>query len=230
MKTRYTHSEEIHNLESPREIVPTLIELFAPQSVVDVGCGIGTFLSCFKDAWVQSVYWVDWDWVETDLVSKYLDDSEFGAHDIGADLSLDIRYDLVLSLEVAEHIDESYADTYIKNLISAWNVIIFSAAIPWQWWQNHVNEQWIWYWQEKFLQHWYHMHDILRPIFWDNPKIFWWYRQNIVVFAAKEYNIPRSVKYNPIKNIIHPELLQHTKNILKKNEENLDRLIKQIRR
>ena len=50
MKTRYTHSEEIHNLESPREIVPTLIELFAPQSVVDVGCGIGTFLSCFKDA------------------------------------------------------------------------------------------------------------------------------------------------------------------------------------
>jgi len=51
----YTHSENIHNLNAPNQIVPLLIKIFNPTSVIDVGCGIGTFLSVFKDNGVKQL-------------------------------------------------------------------------------------------------------------------------------------------------------------------------------
>jgi len=59
-------------------------------------------------------------------------------------------------------------------LIKAGNVILFSAAIPNQGGQNHINEQWLTYWEEKFSKYNYIIHDIIRPLFWDDPELFWW--------------------------------------------------------
>ena len=41
---RYIHSENVHNLNAPNQVVPIVMDLFHPSSVLDVGCGIGTWL------------------------------------------------------------------------------------------------------------------------------------------------------------------------------------------
>lgn len=203
---KYKHDEEMHNLLSPKEIVPEIIKLFHPKSVVDVGCGLGTFLYCFKERGINDVLGIDGPWANHDLLFKYLSPDEFLEKDLEKPFNLKTKYDLVISLEVAEHISEKSSDIFIENLISAGELILFSAAIPFQGGQNHVNEQWIAYWESKFLKHNYVVYDVLKPIFWDNPKIFWWYKQNMVIFAPKGFEFKTEVSQNQLKNVIHYDL------------------------
>lgn len=222
MKTKYVHQENVHNLKAPQQIVPVLVDLFKPLSVVDIGCGVGTFLHSFREARVQKVLGVDGNWANKEMISKYLHPGEFMEGDLEQKIELNHYYDLVLSLEVAEHLSEKSSDTFIQSLVSAGKLIVFSAAIPLQGGQNHINEQWLTYWEEKFAEHGYVMHDVLRPLFWDNPNVFWWYKQNMVLFTPKDFILTQKLSVNPIKNIVHPELFtskaQAVDDVLKKLE------------
>ena len=140
-KNKYVHQEEVHNLISPAEIVPVIYKLFQPKSVVDIGCGIGTFLHCFKKEGVNHILGVDGEWVNKKLLHRYINSDEFLLADLEESLKLDTQFDLVLSLEVAEHLKKESADIFVQNLISAGKLILFSAAIPQQGGQNHINEQ-----------------------------------------------------------------------------------------
>lgn len=206
MKNRYIHSEDAHNLTAPSEIVPEIIKLLNPKSVIDIGCGIGTFLYCFKNAGVKTVLGIDGAWTNKELLYKYLEKEEFQESDLEVELTIDRKFDIALSLEVAEHISPLAADVFVKNLITAGNVVVFSAAIPFQGGQNHVNEQWLTYWEEKFSKHGYLLYDIFRPLFWDNPHIFWWYKQNMVLFAPPGLTFWSQPKYNNLKNVVHYDL------------------------
>lgn len=70
---------------------------------------------------------------------------------------------------------------------------------------NHINEQHLSYWCKHFLRHGYKSADLIRPKIWDDPKVEWWYRQNIVLFAAAKHPI---WKRDPpaARDMIHPEL------------------------
>lgn len=205
---KYNHREEVHNLESPQEIVPEIMRLLNPKSVVDFGCGVGTFLHCFKNNGVSEVLGLDGTWADKQLLNKFLNSNEFKEVDLENKIALPTRYDLVVSVEVAEHLSASAADTFVQNLVNAGEVILFSAAIPLQGGQNHINEQWLDYWEEKFAQHNYAVHDVLKPIFWNNANIYWWYKQNMVIVAPKEFKFSVDVTYNTLKNVVHPELYQ----------------------
>ncbi len=206
MIEKYIHEEDVHNLESPREIVPVIMNLLRPKSVVDVGCGIGTFLHCFKQQGVKDVLGIDGPWVNKEMLHKHLSPEEFQERDLEQKINVGKKYDLVISLEVAEHLSERSADTFVDNLASLGETILFSAAIPDQGGQNHINEQWLSYWEEKFARHHYIVHDILKPLFWDNPKVFWWYKQNMVLLAPKDKPLSTSMAPNPLRNLVHYEL------------------------
>lgn len=221
-KPTYIHEEYTHELGSPREIVPFLMNVFKPASVADVGCGIGTFLYCFKEQGVKEVMGVDGKWTDKQLLSKYLSPEEFREVDLALDFSLQKEFDLVLCLEVAEHLPATSAETLIKNLVQLGKIIVFSAAVPDQGGQNHINEQWIDYWQKKFNLHNYRIVDMLRPYFWDNPNIHWWYKQNMVVaihesVALTAFRLPEHPP-GKIFNYVHPELLR-------KKQGEIDRII-----
>jgi hypothetical protein len=206
-----------------------------PLSVVDVGCGLAQWLKVFENHGVKEVLGIDGDHVSLDDI--YIDKSDFLISNLESAkmFSTNRVFDLAISLEVAEHISENGADGFIKMLTKLSNRILFSAAIPNQTGENHINEQPHIYWKNKFQEMGYEMLDIIRPLIWDNPKINWWYRQNMFLLVKKEDVLyDENLKYND-RQIIHPELLNmyvgllsQCENKLKKKQHPVNYLIKKI--
>lgn len=179
----YVHTENVHNLKAPERVVPHLMKMFKPHSVLDVGCGTGTWLKVFSDAGVSEICGIDGDFVNRDLLVKNIAIENFFPRDLAEPFDLGKKFDMVLSLEVAEHLPASSAKTFIEALAKHSDTIIFSAAIPGQGGQNHINEQWKDYWIEIFNSLGYKGYDILRPIIWSDDLVDWWYKQNMLVFS-----------------------------------------------
>lgn len=208
-KTKYVHTVDAHNLESPNEILPIILDIIKPKSVVDVGCGLGTFLKVCKNNGVKNVLGLDGSWVNKDLLLQNLQENEFIELDLEKKINLKQKFDLAICLEVVEHLHESAADTIVDSLTSLSDVILFSAAAYLQGGQNHLNEQRLDYWQEKFAKHDYVFYDYPRKIFWENPAIFWWYRQNMFIVAHKSYELNHQLAQSyclpTIRYYLHPE-------------------------
>ncbi|MEO6550169.1 MAG: class I SAM-dependent methyltransferase [Ferruginibacter sp.] len=202
-EARYIHQADVHNLTAPRKIVPLIMNLFNPNSVLDIGCGIGTWLAVFKEHGVKEAFGVDGSYVNLDLLQSHIESTEFSAHDLAVAFDLNKRFDIAICLEVAEHIDKSSATTFIENVCKHSSVIIFSAAVPFQGGQNHVNEQWPEYWTNIFSRFGYECYDILRPKIWDDQEVDWWYKQNMLVFSNEKIEGFASSK--SFLSIIHPE-------------------------
>jgi SAM-dependent methyltransferase len=168
---------------SAANVLPVLIPL-APASVLDVGCGRGTWLQQWRILGVSDVIGVDGDYVAR--ASLVVPPECFIAHDLQRPLRLGRRFDLVESLEVAEHIPEASTDTFIDSLCAHADVILFSAAVPGQGGEFHVNEQPYSYWRAKFRARGYAMLDVVRPRVVANRLIEPWYRYNCFLFVTRD--------------------------------------------
>jgi SAM-dependent methyltransferase len=206
--SKYNHTEEMHNLSAPKEIVPKIMELINPSSVIDVGCGLGTFLNVFKSVGVKEITGVDGPWCKKELLYKNISPEEFIEVNMEERIRINKSFDLAVCLEVAEHLSESRADTFVEDLINLSDNILFSAAIPKQGGDHHYNEQWLSYWKLKFENKGYIVYDVLKPFFWNNQKIFWWYKQNMVLIIkkGKETTAINNLPVNSMENVIHPDL------------------------
>lgn len=209
MDVRYVHREEIHNFQGPKEVVPLIMQMIKPVSVLDVGCGTGTWLKTFEEQGVSDYVGVDGDYVDRSLLKIPVE--KFESLNLQTSFAFRRKFDLVLCLEVAEHLDEIYADQFIESLCQHGDTIIFSAAIPGQGGQNHLNEQWPEYWEERFSSHGYYFHDVIRPMIWSNPKVEWWYRQNI--FLVNKCR-PLPVAHQML-SAIHPDFYLYKVNLLR---------------
>ena len=111
-----------------------------PKTVVDVGCGLGTWLAVFKQQGAE-VTGVDGAYVNKDML--YIGKEEFFEADLENESITNDgrRFDLAVSLEVAEHLSAKRAPTFIHDLTSLSDVVFFSAAVPLQGGTNHINEQ-----------------------------------------------------------------------------------------
>ena len=198
----YIHDEIVHNKEAARIILPIVFKFVNPSSVIDIGCGLGTWLAVCEELGVKDYLGIDGDYVNTKMLTFPM--SNFRTTDLRNKFDFNRKFDLVICLEVAEHIQESSTDNLIKSLVKHGDTILFSAAIPGQGGQNHVNEQWPKYWQEKFKPHGFYFHDVIRPKIWDNAKVEWWYRQNIFLVNRTP---PDDPLFNSLE-IVHPELFK----------------------
>ena len=209
-KPKYIHHSDVHNLIAPKQVVPLLINLFHPQSVLDVGCGIGTWLSVFKQHGLQKVHGIDGDFVDKKLLWDHINKDEFSAKDLGINFDLKKKFDLVICLEVAEHLEKKHATGFIDSICKHSDVIVFSAAVPGQGGQNHLNEQWPAYWINLFNIQGFKCYDILRPLIWDIKEIDWWYKQNMLVFSNK--SLTGFNELAAILPLVHPQHLQQKLN------------------
>lgn len=167
---------------SARRILPVVLDLVHPSSAVDVGCGDGSWLQVLSELGIDEVVGVDGPWA---LAGLKIDRASFVPLDLSSPLGLGRRFDLAISLEVAEHLPASGAPRFVKQLTELAPVVLFSAAVPGQGGTGHVNEQWPDHWAELFAAHGYALVDALRQRFWDDPTIEPWYAQNAFVYASE---------------------------------------------
>jgi SAM-dependent methyltransferase len=115
-----------------------------PLTVLDVGCGPGTYVRALREMGVDAMG------IDTDkrvvgqehLLQQSLFDTKLQA-------------ELVLCLEVAEHIDEDKADDVVKSIVGTvepGGMLIWSAAHPGQGGTGHINCQPKAYWDSRFKE------------------------------------------------------------------------------
>ena len=126
-----------------------LSEKYRPQSVLDVGCGIGAYLKVFQRLGSANIFGVD----GIPASATMLDPSEFQEADLSRPVALGRKFDVVLCLEVAEHLPYANAAALLETLsIHATGLIVFSAAEVGQPGHGHINclpiERWLRFWQE----------------------------------------------------------------------------------
>lgn len=164
-------------------VVPLVSSILNVRTVVDFGCGQGAWLRQWKWSGALYVMGLDGDYVDEDAL--LIEKNEFRSADLGSSIDLGEKFDLVQSLEVAEHICESSAETFVENLVRHSDVILFSAAPDGQGGHDHINEQPYEYWRDKFLKHDYILIDWLRDAIRDAPEVESWYRYNCFIFVRR---------------------------------------------
>lgn len=173
------HQKTLHSAEA---IISLLLKKISPiTSAVDVGCGVGTWLSVLKSKGAVDILGIDGNWVNKDYLA--IPQECFMEWDLTRKVEVDRKFELAISLEVAEHLPSTQAATFVESLISLSDIILFSAAIPYQGGLNHINEQWPSYWAQLFNERGYRCEDILRMHVWNDSKIPLHYKQNTLLFV-----------------------------------------------
>ena len=125
---------------------PCLVKHLAPKKFLDLGCGPGMHVRVMDSLGVESL-------------GVELDERAHGPLIMNESiLELNGKYtaDLVMSLEVGEHLDASDADEFVRNVsasIDPGGTLVWTAAHPGQGGVGHVNCQPKEYWIEKFTAH-----------------------------------------------------------------------------
>ena len=164
-----------------RLVTPILLDLTPVTSVLDVGCGVGSWLAVMSDSGVSDVMGIDGDLVPEELLQI---PAQFVQHkDLSRPFDLGRRFDLVISIEVAEHLPQSSADLFIQSISAHTDLVAFSAAVPGQGGTGHVNEQWPSYWASRFEAEGFKTLDIIRPRIWDKSGDVFIIAQNLLVYA-----------------------------------------------
>lgn len=213
--------QEDGSQRSAAAMVPVIVDLLAPTSVLDVGCGVGPWLAEFASAGVAECYGIDGPWVDPDrfkLGAERLTHFDFGnaTPPFRPKLAQD-RFDIVTTFEFLEHVRADYAEPVVEFIASLSDTVVMSAAIPGQGGTDHVNERWIDYWTGLFRQYGFEPYDAFRPLVWHDDAIAPWYRQNTIGLfrGTVSEKIVQTVQkavldqlHNPPR-LVHPGILEN---------------------
>ena len=173
-------------ISSGNEIIKIIKQYYTPKSVIDIGCGKGMFLKCWKDSGVETIAGIDGNTLDNkDLFidRKFIQIANLETYENVNNT----KYDLAMSLEVAEHLHPENAAHFVKLLTGYSDFILFSAAIPYQAGLHHINCQPLKYWVDLFNKENFVCFDFIRPqLFANHEKVKSFYIQNILFFVNKE--------------------------------------------
>lgn len=167
--------------QSARALLPIVLEMVDAESVVDVGCGRGTWLAAWAELGVSEIQGLDGDYVDRDRLA--IDPSQFEATNLANTDPRTDRYDVAQSLEVAEHLPAGSAAGFVDLLCGLADVVLFSAAQPGQGGEDHVNEQPLSYWADLFAKNDFQPFDCIRPRVEQDGDVAAWYRYNTLIYA-----------------------------------------------
>ena len=211
---------------TPEQVFSILFRYFDIESVCDVGGGAGVWIGNFlkikgvKEEDDADVLCIDGDYIKEDMLqmpSKY-----FRTANLEERIDLEgRRFDLAMTLEVAEHLSPKRADSFVEDLTRLSDVVLFSAAIEGQGGIHHVNEQYMPYWVEKFGNHGYRPFDLIRPEIQFCTDIPWYYRQNMIVFVNEksEYYdllVNKYHAYPPLQRMVSIECFEGSFKLMKR--------------
>ncbi len=164
------------------QIVPILQEIASVKSVLDIGCAFGTWLRVWHDKGTSVIHGVDGTYVSPSELE--IPHSCFTAAELADPFDLGRSFDFVQSLEVGEHIRREASETFVETITRhAKGVVAFSAAVPGQGGEYHVNERPLDFWRGLFRERGYHAFDFVRPRIGNDPRISFWYRFNTLIYV-----------------------------------------------
>jgi hypothetical protein len=222
-QTYYVKRQDIA-IRSARRIVSLLQATYPVKSVIDFGCADGAWLSVFAEKGIDDFIGVDGPWMDQEqlLIPK----DRFIAADFSRTIpELNRKFDLVSCIEVIEHIPDEQGKYLIGQMCSLSDMILFSAAVPWQGGTGHVNERRQSYWMEKFAKHGFVPYDLFRSAIWNDDSINVIYKQNMFLYVnQKAEKLLTKVldEYRVIDvtrmDIIHPNLYEMRVSKLKQQQ------------
>lgn len=169
---------------SAEVIVPMLLDLVRPRSVVDVGCGLGAWLAVYRKCGVVDVLGIDGPHV--DPARLVIPRECFLAMDLRKGMTVPRNFDLAQSLEVAHYLPLELARGFVRFLTDLAPVVVFSSAVPGQPGQCVRNAQWPAYWRNLFAEAGCVALDPIRPRIWHDERVALHYRQNLLMFVRKQ--------------------------------------------
>lgn len=191
---------------SAKEILSILLKQIEPVKILDVGCGVGTWLKVLMENGIKEVVGIDGEWVLNQEMQ--IPKENFIAQDFYKKIEIEDKYDLILCLELLEHLPDELGRKIIKEMTKKSPLILFSAAVPGQTGALHINEQWQSYWAGLFRKEGFFPFDIIRSVVWNNPKVEYWYAQNTLLYMNKaQYKkFEKNISMTPPKilNLVHP--------------------------
>ncbi len=216
--SEFYKNQTLGSVTAAKEILKILFEFYKPISVIDIGCGRGSWLTVAESLGSKYLRGIDGNWVnKNELLSKNI---KFSSLDLEKQFNIDEKFDLCISIEVAEHLSKTRSKTFIETLCNLSDIVLFSAAIKYQGGPNHINEQWPSYWIDLFGTNDFKCYDIFRYKIWNNENIEWWFRQNVFLFV-NNCSIRIDTDFlnstiKPICDIVHPKnyedkILSYTK-------------------
>jgi hypothetical protein len=162
-----------------------LARRFKLSSLVDFGCGLGSYLMGALEAGVKNVKGYEFgyesakDYIPKDIF-PYI---QYG--DVTVPLTCE-KYDCVLSIEVAEHIHPDKSDQFVENLTNASNKwIVLTAAPPGQEGVGHINCQEKSFWIEKINKKGFEFCEIKTKYikkYWEYTNAPTWLINNVMIF------------------------------------------------
>lgn len=176
----FTHLDE-SQAASYGVVAESIIERLRPRFVVDVGCGSAALLAALAARGVRTL---GLEGSAAGVAGARRRGIDVRQTDLAQPFAVD-PCDVVISLEVAEHLPESAADAFIDSLVAAAPHVVFSAATPGQGGQDHINEQPHEYWIEKFRARGFALDaattDAVRAE-WRQRGVAPWYCNNVMFF------------------------------------------------
>jgi SAM-dependent methyltransferase len=205
-------ADEDARIHSAHTILSLLQERATLDSVLDVGCGRGIWLAVAAEMGARRKVGIEGPWLEQEDI--YCDRAWIVTKDLEQGVDLAERFDLVISLEVGEHLPHRFSQTFIRSLTRHGDLILFSAAIPHQGGFGHVNEQFLDYWASLFEKEQFLPLDFIRRRIWRDNSVITWFRQNVIVFAHKSYITNHkwaadAFDANGPLAIVHPHMYMH---------------------
>ena len=121
--SKFYENQQSNSIDSARIIVPIIVKLIRPRSVIDIGCGLGTWLKVFEENGVDDILGIDGVWVNKDKL--YVSKDKFISADLKKPINIKKRFDLAISLEVGEHLPKESADILVESLTNLSDTILF---------------------------------------------------------------------------------------------------------
>jgi SAM-dependent methyltransferase len=223
--------QQTQSLNSAKIILPIINNWIKPNSVIDVGCGVGSWLKAYAELGLKKYIGIDGDYVKKE--NLVIDTNYFVTANLEDEIIIEEKYDLLICLEVAEHLQPKRAESFVNNLCQMSEVILFSAALPNQEGTLHFNEQYPTYWIEKFKNNNYECIDCVRPLIWNNDTVEFWYKQNTMLFIKQTtlptYSILQQLPTFNGNSIIHPNLFNYKNEKLLAQKQIADSPLKAIK-
>lgn len=166
----------VHASNCPARMIDTALATWKPASVLDVGCGTGKVIDYLIEKGIGDVMGLEGSSL---AISNARHPEVIREADLAKPVDLGRRFDLVYSVEVAEHIRPEAAEEFVRTLTRHGDRVLMTVARPGQGGLGHLNEQEPAYWEEQFARVGFVPNadardrlKALRDMYWENVMVF----------------------------------------------------------